>query len=72
MKKNKQSDPVGQVQSSRFFSCLLVMGVFLIIDLAILAFFFWPSSGNDKKQAPVPAIEKVQTAPGQSGSEARE
>ena len=60
--ENVQSPSCGllkpRVSRSRFLSCLMIAAAFIIIDLAILLYFLWPSIvGKDVDQvSPVPAV----------------
>jgi hypothetical protein len=64
----------GRAQGSRFFSCLLIAAVFIIIDLAIILYFLWPDmvdKAGNLIQADKPVVEQqvpVNTAAGDSKS----
>lgn len=72
MSKKKQSEQDVKTQGSRFFSCLMIAGVFIVIDLVILFYFFRPGASLDCKtvpSAPPPAIEQSsQPAPSGAGT----
>ena len=47
-----------RVSGSRFLSCLMIAAAFILLDLAILLYFLWPSIvGKDVDQVtPAPAV----------------
>jgi uncharacterized protein YpmB len=51
-----------QQAGNRMFSCLLIAAIFIIIDLAILLYFFLPTRPVDKASETGQSIQRQQQA----------